>query len=716
MSFLDGLNGEQQEVVVSHDTPTLVLAGPGTGKTRAATHRTAYLIEELGAAPKSIMSLTFTNKAGNEFRSRLRGLVGDDARDVLAGTFHSLFLEYILKPCAEHPFMKARGLGDGYSIIDGLDQQNYWKRAEKMLNSSQTAEMKSKDISGRELLSIMGLARSWGFSVDDLANKLKPTHPRYQSYVATIPMWRHYEAMKQADNAIDFDDILVHARDILINCPDVRGSLQGYVKHFIVDEFQDTNKVQFDALQALVGDRASLCAVGDAKQSVYKFRGSSPTIMSDFIKAYPNTNVISLHKNYRSTVKTIDLCNQVTASMPDRMIQDINLVASSEEMGADPIVEQFKNDGDEANWIVEQICTRLDKGTPPQEIAVLYRKNIQRHQVEKALIANQIPFKVSGDTAMLQRKVVKDMIALWKAAFLPWDHAAVRRVVASCPIGITLKRLNSITEETGEYPRAALEMIAKSGGGAGEKIERLLTALSELSVTLEQGDYERSKAALTDLMVEYIAPPAKQESLPMDALNTIIEEFCLLLNDRDIKEALEQLSFMSDIGKTNADAVQLMTIHASKGLEFESVFLLGADDAALPGNNAEDPASLQEERRLLFVAISRAKKEVAMSMAFSRQGGSSRIYTQPSRFLFELGLVKDERERNSALTSDPAFNTPSKINRGHRTAAAKPVSQPEARKPINGKHPKVFASLMGDPNVQGLVDRFGAKIVSCKPT
>ena len=641
--LLSGLNDEQREVALSHDAPTLVLAGPGTGKTHAVIHRIAHLIDS-GSEPSSIMALSFTNKSAAEMRARVNALIGATGRKVIAGTFHSVLMREVIEPCVDHAYVKALGFHDGFNLYDGRDADSAFRKAFESAKTN-NAISGEDDIKASDLSSIMGLARSWNMTVDEFSKRLTKQHAKYELYKCVIPVWRTYEKIKRADNAIDFDDVISLSRSILAGCPDIRMALHERIKHIIVDEYQDTNMAQFQVLRLLAGQRDSLCVVGDYKQSIYKFRGSVPSIVQSFKDEWPHANTITLHRNYRSTHEVVRFVNNVAKSMGNLMAEDRALASQSDQKGEMPVYEWFQNDFDEADYVVDQIKSRIAKGQSPSEIGVLYRRNIQREKIEQKLIQENIPFKVSGDTGLLQKAGVKDLLSLWRMGQNPNYHGAVMRVVKRLSIGVTAERLESMCQMMDKTPYEVLKFLAESDGKRSARIAKLLTNLDIFRKADAAGAFIETEAfneALHVLYAEYLHPEKRQKTLPMEAIESVKKEFLALARARQsIKEALDQLALLANIDRGTEAAVQLSTCHAAKGLEFQTVFFIGVEESKTEAGDKED---LAEEWRVFYVAVSRAKKDLLMSSVGERQGLRMRHDAFPSLFLEETGIIEVNNE------------------------------------------------------------------------
>ena len=506
----------------------------------------------------------------------------------------------------------------------------------------------------------------------------------------------------------------------MTECDWIRKSLAKRFQHIFVDEFQDTNAIQFRFLKALAAEHGNFYVVGDPKQSIYLFRGSMPSIFDQFLGAFPASTIVNLNKNYRSRRHIVDMANRLTGTMPDRIEHDKDLQAMRE----DPLDLKFKdedyycqhsNDYEEANSIVEKILQYREDGYGFGDMAILYRKNASKRAIEQVFMANNIPVVVANDKAMLERKDVRDLLAFLRAAWQPWDKLAYRRLVKNYSLGVTESTFEAaLADAGGEVVEAIDKLVAKGGAHAG-KLRSLVDQLAKLRKHAYESKGDDVKAVVDHLCEHYITAEYRNDddrlSQSQERLGVVASEVARMISgDMDSRDILERFALMETAHRSKSDeAVQLMTIHGSKGLEFPIVFCVGVDDDAMPGNNVDREENLNEERRILFVAMTRAKDFLHLSSARRRRQGSQIINTDPCRFLFDLNLVTSVSHLDSSLTDNPAFSKLPPIKIQNPDAAPK-------QRPGKGKiDPEALEAMQRDPNFNKMVRRFNATVMMCMP-
>ena len=652
MSIYDTLNEPQREAVLHTDGPLLILAGAGSGKTRVLTHRIAYLIEELGVNPWNILAITFTNKAAGEMRQRVDDLVGFGSESIWVSTFHSMCVRILRR------FIDRLGYDSRFTIYDTDDQKTLMKAVCKKV------DIDTKQFKERMLLSVISSAKNEMILPEEF--ELNAGGDFVQLKIAKV--YREYEAQLKANNALDFDDLLVRTVQLLQTQPDVRENYQERFRYIMVDEYQDTNTVQFKLVSLLAGKYRNLCVVGDDDQSIYKFRGANIRNILDFEKEYPDARVIKLEQNYRSTGNILNAANGVISNNKGR--KDKTLWTANGE-GEKIGLRQF----DEAEFIAEDIKKEVQDGASYNDNAVLYRTNAQSRLLEEKFIAMNIPYKIVGGINFYARREIKDILAYLKTIDNGQDDLAVRRIINVPKRGIGLTTINRIQEAADErgisFYEALLapEMIPGAGRSAAK--------LDSFAALIEYFKGQAEKESLTDLLNEILDMTGYAQNLEADdeidaesRLQNIeelvnkaaaYEEDCA---DRDEKATLsgflEEVALVADIDslEEDQDYVVLMTLHSAKGLEFPHVYLAGMEDGLFPSYMTimgDDPEELEEERRLCYVGITRAEQKLTLTCARKRMVRGETQYNRISRFVGEIPpelLDTGSRKRTYSLEDD----------------------------------------------------------------
>lgn len=656
MSIYDTLNEPQREAVLHTDGPLLILAGAGSGKTRVLTHRIAYLIEELGVNPWNILAITFTNKAAGEMRQRVDDLVGFGSESIWVSTFHSMCVRILRR------FIDRLGYDSRFTIYDTDDQKTLMKAVCKKV------DIDTKKFKERMLLSVISSAKNEMVLPEEF--ELNAGGDFVQLKIAKV--YREYEAQLKANNALDFDDLLVRTVQLLQTQPDVRENYQERFRYIMVDEYQDTNTVQFKLVSLLAGKYRNLCVVGDDDQSIYKFRGANIRNILDFEKEYPDARVIKLEQNYRSTGNILNAANGVISNNKGR--KDKTLWTANGE-GEKISLRQFDTAYDEAEFIAEDIKKEVRDGASYNDNAVLYRTNAQSRLLEEKFIAMNIPYKIVGGINFYARREIKDILAYLKTIDNGQDDLAVRRIINVPKRGIGLTTINRIQEAADErgisFYEALLapEMIPGAGRSAAK--------LDSFAALIEYFKGQAEKESLTDLLNEILDMTGYAQNLEADdeidaesRLQNIeelvnkaaaYEEDCA---DRDEKATLsgflEEVALVADIDslEEDQDYVVLMTLHSAKGLEFPHVYLAGMEDGLFPSYMTimgDDPEELEEERRLCYVGITRAEQKLTLTCARKRMVRGETQYNRISRFVGEIPpelLDTGSRKRTYSLEDD----------------------------------------------------------------
>ena len=637
MSIYDKLNEPQREAVYHTDGPLLILAGAGSGKTRVLTHRIAYLIGERGVNAWNILAITFTNKAAEEMRQRVDNLVGFGAESVWVSTFHSACVRILRR------FIDRLGYENHFTIYDTDDQKTLIKEV------CRKVDVDTKVFKERSLLSAISSAKNEMILPDEF--ELNTGGDFAKMKIAKV--YREYEAQMRANNALDFDDLLVKTVQLLQTQPDVLESYQERFRYIMVDEYQDTNTVQFQLVSLLAGKYKNLCVVGDDDQSIYKFRGANIRNILDFEHEFPDAKVIKLEQNYRSTGNILNAANSVIANNRGRKEKSLWTENGEGELIR---LRQFDTAFDEADFIGEDIKSAVRQGGSYNDSAVLYRTNAQSRLLEEKFIAMNIPYKIVGGVNFYARREIKDLLAYLKTIDNGRDDVAVRRIINVPKRGIGLTTINRIQESATERGIGFYEALLAPGLIAG--VGRSATKLDSFAALIEYFKTLAEEMNITDLLQEVIEKTGYIESLEnedkeeaktrKENIDELIskaatyEESC---QDKDEKATLsgflEEVALVADIDSLDEDQeyVVLMTLHSAKGLEFPRVYLAGMEDGLFPGYmsiNAGDREELEEERRLCYVGITRAEQELTLTSARRRMVHGETQYNPMSRFVKEI--------------------------------------------------------------------------------
>ena len=702
MSIYDKLNEPQREAVYHTDGPLLILAGAGSGKTRVLTHRIAYLIGERGVNPWNILAITFTNKAAEEMRQRVDKLVGFGAESVWVSTFHSACVRILRR------FIDRLGYENHFTIYDTDDQKTLIKEV------CRKVDVDTKVFKERSLLSAISSAKNEMILPDEF--ELNAGGDFAKMKIAKV--YREYEAQMRANNALDFDDLLVKTVQLLQTQPDVLESYQERFRYIMVDEYQDTNTVQFQLVSLLAGKYKNLCVVGDDDQSIYKFRGANIRNILDFEHEFPDAKVIKLEQNYRSTGNILNAANSVIANNRGRKEKSLWTENGEGELIR---LRQFDTAFDEADFIGEDIKSAVRQGGSYNDSAVLYRTNAQSRLLEEKFIAMNIPYKIVGGVNFYARREIKDLLAYLKTIDNGRDDVAVRRIINVPKRGIGLTTINRIQESATERGIGFYEALLAPGLIAG--VGRSATKLDSFAALIEYFKTLAEEMNITDLLQEVIEKTGYVESLEnedkeeaktrKENIDELIskaatyEESC---QDKDEKATLsgflEEVALVADIDSLDEDQeyVVLMTLHSAKGLEFSRVYLAGMEDGLFPGYmsiNAGDREELEEERRLCYVGITRAEQELTLTSARRRMVHGETQYNPMSRFVKEIPreLLDTGNKKFTQETEMPAQqNTYARAREAFRAQAfagalggMTPVKNQGVGKPLTGS--QALASL-----------------------
>ena len=637
MSIYDKLNEPQREAVYHTDGPLLILAGAGSGKTRVLTHRIAYLIEERNVNPWNILAITFTNKAAGEMRERVDSLVGFGSESIWVSTFHSMCVRILRR------FIDRLGYDNRFTIYDTDDQKTLMKEVCKKV------AIDTKVFKERSLMSAISSAKNELILPDEFELNVGGDFAKLK--IAKV--YREYEAQLKANNALDFDDLLVKTVQLLQTQPDVLENYQERFRYIMVDEYQDTNTVQFQLVRLLAGKYRNLCVVGDDDQSIYKFRGANIRNILDFEHEFSDACVIKLEQNYRSTGNILNAANRVIANNKGRKEKTLWTANGEGELVH---LRQFDTGYDEADFIAEDIKKEVRAGASYNDHAVLYRTNAQSRLLEEKFVAMNVPYKIVGGVNFYARREIKDLLAYLKTIDNGMDDIAVRRIINVPKRGIGLTTINRIQESAAERGLGFYETLMAPELIPG--IGRSAAKLDSFAALIEYFKGLTGQMSITDLLREVIEKTGYMESLDsedkedaqarkenIDELINKAAAYEEAAEDRDepatLSAFLEEVALVADIDSLDEeqDYVVLMTLHSAKGLEFPHVYLAGMEDGLFPRYmtiTSDDRDDLEEERRLCYVGITRAEQELTLTCARRRMVRGETQYNKISRFIKEI--------------------------------------------------------------------------------
>lgn len=640
MDLLEGLNEAQADAVQTTSGPLLILAGAGSGKTKTLTHRIAQLIAKEAIWPNEILAVTFTNKAAREMRERLGILLGQNgtSRSFMPwmGTFHGICVRLLRATGA------SIGISPNFVIYDEDDRQSLVKQAMKAM------QLTDKDIKPRAISAAISTAKNELVAPDDF--EVAAQFP-YQKSIAKV--YKLYEELRRAAGALDFDDLLIEAVRLLKEAKDVRAKWRAHFKHILVDEYQDTNAAQYQLITLLVNDERNICVVGDDWQSIYSWRGADFTNILNFERDFQGTKVIKLEQNYRSTGAILEAANNVITKNVQRTDKKL---WTAEGQGAPVQIHALYDEAEEAAMVADRIAAQVQMGARRyDEFAVLYRTNAQSYTLERALRQRYIPHQIIGGVRFFDRAVIKDIIAYLRLIYQPNDRISFSRIVNVPTRGIgatSLEKFLNWQASSGFDILAALANVEQASGIT----PRARIALSSLGEKLRSLQLMAESSAPADIIEklldttgyrDFINDGSPQADDKLENLGSLVSEAKTFA---DLSTFLEEVALMSS-ADTSGDgkSVTLMTLHAAKGLEFPVVFIVGMEEGIFPHSRVYEagPSELEEERRLCYVGMTRARQELHLTYAQSRLQFGQRGYNPPSRFLSDMG------DQLAAITSEP---------------------------------------------------------------
>ncbi len=660
MSILNKLNQKQREAAEKIEGPLLILAGAGSGKTRTITYRIAYMINEKGISPYKILAVTFTNKAAKEMRERVELLIGEDAHKAMISTFHSFGVRLL------RVYGDKLGYNANFTIYDTDDQKRVIRGIMKEL------VVNDKSLTEGAIVSIISKLKENSVSVSDYEKE-----NRFDSnYKIILECYRRYNGILKENNGMDFSDILVNLHKLL-DIPEVLEKLQEKFQYIMVDEYQDTNNIQYNIVTKIASKYRNICVVGDENQSIYGFRGANIKNILDFEKDYKDALVVKLEENYRSTSAILTAANEVIKN--NKTAKDKNLWTKKPQ-GELITVKECLDGREEVNYIIEEIIKRKNMGKSYREFTILYRTNAQSRLFEEGLLKYNIPYKVFGGMQFYQRAEIKDIIAYLTVINNPQDTINLNRIINVPKRKIGDKSIEKIKEFANETNISMFEAIGKGmeipGLTSGVKIalDELYTILSDLmelsnEVNVSQVFDELIKrVGYFSYLNSTYGVEAEGRIENVEELKNSIVELEKTVDFLTLREYLENVSLISatDDLEGESDYIKLMTIHNSKGLEFPVVFLTGVEDDIFPGSKKVlfNPEELEEERRLCYVAITRAEEKLYLTYAKSRFVYGEFLTKIKSRFIEELPvevLDRVEKKTQEVLPKSKVLTNDKKI-------------------------------------------------------
>jgi DNA helicase-2/ATP-dependent DNA helicase PcrA len=668
--YLADLNPAQREAVLHTEGPLLVVAGAGSGKTRVLTYRVAHLISAAGAQPNEILAITFTNKAAAEMRSRVEAMMGDVARRIWLMTFHAACGRILRR---EAPRL---GYKTNFTIYDQADQVRLVKACLDEL------ERDPKRFVPRGIHNQISTAKNQLLGPAEYRERVQSF---YDQTVADA--YELYQRRLFASNAVDFDDMLMLTVDVLERFPEALEKWQKAFRYVLVDEYQDTNRAQYRLLQLLAGKHRNLCVVGDPDQSIYAFRGADIRNIMEFERDFPDARTVALEQNYRSTNRILRAANGVIVHNRERKEKEL----FSELGEGDPVeVLEVEDEHAEARFVAARIAALVEEGFSASEIAVFYRTNAQSRVLEDVLVRQGVAYQVIGGPRFYERAEVKDVIAYLQVIDNPFDGVSLQRIANRPRRGIgdtSLARLQAYANAQGLSLWEALEFPEEAGVGTAQA--RAVTSLRTLLLSLQAGALDLPVAELVERVLErsgYVEALEAERTIEaagrienLQELVGVAQEYQATAPEPSLSSFLQEISLYADQDalREEQSLVTLMTLHNAKGLEFRAVFMIGMEEGIFPHSRSLEEGSLEEERRLAYVGMTRAQERLTLIHASARSLYGGRSYNLPSRFLDELPGPEVERER---------LRPASWQNYGSRTTVAPRADVPDLATGDNVRH------------------------------
>lgn len=697
--ILKGLNDKQYEAVVNTEGPCLVIAGAGSGKTKVLTHKIAYLIGEKQVKPWNILAITFTNKAANEMKERIGNLVGDVAADIWMGTFHSICVRILRR------FIDRIGFDSSFIIFDTSDQRTLVKACIKSIG------LDDKMFTDRSVLSEISNAKNEMLEPDQYTVRANGDFRKEK--IALV--YEMYQKRLKENNAIDFDDIINYTIKILMENPDILEYYSDKFHYVLVDEYQDTNKAQFTLVTMLASKNGNITVVGDNDQGIYSFRGADISNILNFERDFPGTKIIKLEQNYRCTGNILKAANAVIKNNEVTYKKEL---WTENEVGNLPAVYSAKNEYDEGTYIAQQIeHLRREEYYKYSDFAILYRMNTQSRAIEEILRRESIPYKIIGGLKFYERKEIKDIISYLRLIQNPSDNLSLKRIINEPKRGIGKTSLDKI-EELSINSGVPMYEIIKNAEQYG--LNRVFLNSREFVNAIEELRAKKDDIKISDLIKETLKKSGYTQALEnentieaenrienLDEFLTVAIEFEDESADNKLSDFLEGITLSSDIDNMEKaeETVTLMTLHSAKGLEFPVVFLVGMEEGIFPGyKSIGEPKELEEERRLCYVGITRAKEHLFLTCSKQRTIFGSTSCNQVSRFLREIpsdlldgydDALGEKQENNSNIFGDSKYSW---------TYGSKDNGNIKTYK-IDKNEPKVAAASSSSTNSNGFMFR-----------
>lgn len=699
---LDMLNNEQREAVLHTEGPLLILAGAGSGKTRVLTHRTAYLIDECGVNPYNIMAITFTNKAAGEMRERIDDMVGYGSESIWVSTFHSTCVRILRR------YIDRLGYDTNFTIYDADDQKTLMKDICKRL------EIDTKIYKEKMFLSVISSAKDEMIGPIEFENRAAGDYTKRKQ----AQVYKEYQNALKQNNALDFDDLLFKTVELFKLDKEVLNAYQERFRYIMVDEYQDTNTVQFELIRLLAMKYKNLCVVGDDDQSIYKFRGANIYNILNFEKHFEDAKVIKLEQNYRSTQNILDAANAVIANNVSRKVKSL---WTANGTGDKIDFEQLDSGYEEADYVARDIAGKIRRGEYTyKDCAVLYRTNAQSRLFEEKFINMNIPYKIVGGVNFYSRKEVKDLLSYLKTIDNARDDLAVRRIINVPKRGIgaaSISKVQMYAQDRGMSFYSALSMAADVPGMG--KAEAKIRPFVEFIESMKAKAAIVSVSELLEEIIKETGYVSELEAEGTDEAQARIENIDELISkavayeestdEPSLNGFLEEVSLVADIDSLdeNSDYVVLMTLHSAKGLEFPNVYLAGMEDGLFPSymsiTSDDANSEIEEERRLAYVGITRAKEHLTITSARMRMIRGQTQYGKVSRFVKEIpnellkGEIYEPKGRDDDLTkastyqkAKAAFKTTPTYGTEYTTSFNTKKTKPPVYTPVSNQ--KSFAS------------------------
>jgi DNA helicase-2/ATP-dependent DNA helicase PcrA len=652
--LLNGLNPAQRDAVAAAPGPVLVIAGAGSGKTRVLTHRVAWLVGVENASPQSILAVTFTNKAAQEMRGRIETMLGFPVGGMWIGTFHGL----------SHRLLRAHwreaGLPQTFQILDSEDQYRVIRRVLKAL------ELEESYWPPRRVQWFINHHKEEGRRPKDVGQQNDPQQRQL------LQIYQYYEELCQRSGLVDFTELLLRAYELLRDNEPMRNHYQQRFSHILVDEFQDTNTIQYRWLQLLAGDHRNLFVVGDDDQSIYGWRGAKVENILRFEQDYPGTKVVRLEQNYRSTASILKAANAVISCNEGRLGKDL----WTEGAEGEPIsLYTAYNEIDEARFVIDQVEVWVEQGNARNDIAILYRSNAQSRTFEEMLLRSGIPYRVYGGLRFFERQEIKDALAYLRLMANRNDDASFERICNVPTRGLGNKTLDAVRQRARDNQvtlwRAAEELLENNelAARAANALQAFLKLINELEADTQDlvlGEKVEHMLHYSGLIEHYRKEKGEKAESRIENLEELITAARVFEEDEEESDMEPLAQFLAhaalEAGEGQAeeweDCVQLMSLHSAKGLEFPLVFLTGMEEGLFPHNRSlEEPGRLEEERRLCYVGMTRAMERLVICHAEVRRLHGNELYTTPSRFLGEIPRDLLNPVRAAARAASPAWTT-----------------------------------------------------------